>query len=152
MCEGKTTPESVLFCPAFTRGNSVFSVFITTDRLSGLWKGVPTDYYTAAVSLHIISVMILSGCCFWVLGSRRGWAGLLGVLGGDLIVPATTPAPHLTSLGDIYRSCRGNQSLPDCSQFPSIPAFRFLIAYPLAVNKPFSYKSSVLVPFQAAKL
>ena len=60
--------------------------------------------------------MILSGCCcFWFLGSRRGWAGLLGVLGGDLIVPATTPVPRLTSLGDLYRSCRSNQSLPDCS-------------------------------------
>ena len=34
-------------------------------------------------------------------------------MGGAWIAPATTPVPHLYSLGRPYRSCRSNQSSPD---------------------------------------
>jgi len=50
---------------------------------------------------------------FWFLGLRWGWA--LGVLGWNWTVPDTTPVPRLLSLWHAYRSCRSNQSSPDCS-------------------------------------
>jgi len=36
------------------------------------------------------------------------------------IAPATTPVPHLPSSGHSFRSCRSNQSLPDCLTTPVV--------------------------------
>ena len=75
-------------------------------------------------------VTIRLGCCC----SFGFWAGFLGVLGGVWIAPAITPASHLPSSGHPNKSCRSNQSLPDCLTF--IVVIRQTPVSPLRVYLP----------------
>ena len=83
--------------------------------------------------INPVSWSCLAVVVFWFLDPRRGWAGLLGVLGRDWIVPAATPVPRLPSLGHTYRSCRSNQSFFPAKALPEFLSSSVHLPCPLSV-------------------